>query len=82
MKRFLSQNLFCVPLFAGLSMDKQLLALKPPPINFRKIIVSTNVAETSITIHGVAFVVDTCFTKLNFYDPATGNKDSLQIWRT
>lgn len=55
-------------------MEKQLLALKPSPVNFRKIIVSTNVAETSITIHGVAFVVDSCFTKLNYYDPATGSR--------
>ncbi len=55
-------------------MEKQLLALKPPPIGYRKIIASTNVAETSITIQGVAFVVDSCFMKLNFYNSTTGTE--------
>ena len=42
---------------------------EPAPINKRKIIVSTNIAETSVTIPGVCFVVDSCLTKMAHYDP-------------
>jgi HrpA-like RNA helicase len=38
----------------------------------RRAIVATNIAETSITLEGVRYVVDPCFVRLPFYDPATG----------
>lgn len=54
-----------LPLFAGLSSEEQLRALEPAPKGFRKIIVATNIAETSVTIEGVVYVVDCGFAKVS-----------------
>ena len=40
--------------------------------------VATNIAETSITIENIVYVVDSCFVKIKNYDPAT-NMDSLVV---
>ncbi|KAK2847619.1 hypothetical protein FQN49_005715, partial [Arthroderma sp. PD_2] len=61
-----------VPLYAGLTVEQQLYAFEPAPIDTRKVIVSTNVAEASITIEGIVYVVDCGFSKLRAYDPTTG----------
>jgi len=37
-----------------------------------QVIVATTIAETSVTITGVVYVVDSCFVKLPFYNPLTG----------
>ena len=65
---FKKQSVFCQPCFGGMPMQEQVKIFEPAPFNTRKVIVSTNVAETSITIDGVAFVVDACLTKIKVYD--------------
>ena len=45
----------------------------------RKCIVSTNIAETSLTLDGVMYVVDTGYCKLSVYNPRMG-MNSLQAW--
>jgi len=65
-------QLLPLPLFAGLSNDAQLAVFDPAPENYRKVIVSTNIAEASVTIDGIAFVVDSGFVKLRAYNPHTG----------
>lgn len=50
-------------------MNEQVKIFEPAPFNTRKVIVATNIAETSITIDGVVFVVDCCLTKVRVYDP-------------
>jgi HrpA-like RNA helicase len=47
---------------------------EPAPYNKRKIIVSTNIAESSITIPNVAFVVDCCLTKIKMYEVRTNTE--------
>lgn len=47
-----------VPLYALLPSEKQMLVFKPPPEGHRLVVVSTNVAETSLTIPGIRYVVD------------------------
>lgn len=66
-------HLLPLPFYATLPLQMQQNAFLPPPRGVRrKIIVATTIAETSVTIDGVVFVVDACFVKLAFYNPFTG----------
>lgn len=59
-------------MYAGLSSDHQRKVFEASPENNRKVILSTNIAEASVTIDGIVFVVDCGFAKLRAYDPYTG----------
>ncbi|CAL5873513.1 uncharacterized protein PFLUO_LOCUS7793 [Penicillium psychrofluorescens] len=61
-----------LPLYAGLSTDQQMYVFEPTPDNTRKVIVSTNIAEASVTIDGIVYVIDCGFAKLRAYNPSTG----------
>mmetsp|Transcript_1285 Transcript_1285/g.3788 ORF Transcript_1285/g.3788 Transcript_1285/m.3788 type:complete len:694 (-) Transcript_1285:3142-5223(-) len=63
----LGRQVVAVPLYASLPSDQQIEALEPAPPNRRKVIAATNVAETSLSIDGVAFVVDTLHAKLKSF---------------
>jgi ATP-dependent RNA helicase DDX35 len=65
-------SLIAQPLYSGLAPAAQLAAFAPPPRGCRKVVVATSVAETSITLEGVGFVVDSCFAKATFFDPRAG----------
>lgn len=60
-----------IPLYAGLTSEQQMYAFEPASEGTRKVILSTNVAEASVTIDGIVFVVDSGFVKLRVYDPET-----------
>jgi ATP-dependent RNA helicase DHX37/DHR1 len=47
-----------VPLYSLLPSKKQMLVFEPPPNGSRLVVVATNVAETSLTIPGIKYVVD------------------------
>ncbi|KAL6742839.1 hypothetical protein Aduo_015945 [Ancylostoma duodenale] len=47
-----------VPLFAAMSATSQMKAFEPPPEGHRKVVIATNIAETSLTIPGVRVVID------------------------
>ncbi|KAG1689552.1 Pre-mRNA-splicing factor ATP-dependent RNA helicase DHX15 [Nymphon striatum] len=72
----------CIPLYSTLSKEAQNRINNQPPKGDgaigRKIIISTNIAETSLTIDGVTFVIDSGFTKQKSYDPRT-RIESLQV---
>ncbi|XP_030761090.1 probable ATP-dependent RNA helicase spindle-E [Sitophilus oryzae] len=53
-----------VPLHSSLPNDEQAKAFKPSPKGFRKIILSTNIAESSITVADIGYVIDFCLTKV------------------
>ncbi|KAA8496925.1 putative ATP-dependent RNA helicase DHX57 [Porphyridium purpureum] len=55
--------LFVVELHASLSAEKQALCFSRPPLHRRKVVLATNVAETSITIDDIVFVIDTLRVK-------------------
>ena len=59
-----------LPLFARLSQAEQGLVFEPFPER-RKIVVATNIAETSITIPGIGFVIDSGLAKINSYNTRT-----------
>ena len=59
---------------------EQLKAFVPPPPGQRLIVVATNVAETSITIPGIKYVVDSGREKRRVYDQATGVSSFAVRW--
>lgn len=67
-----AQQLMALPLYAGLSTEQQMYVFEGAPENTRKVIFSTNIAEASVTIEGIVYVVDTGYVKLRAYNPITG----------
>ncbi|KAL1856034.1 hypothetical protein Plec18170_003902 [Paecilomyces lecythidis] len=67
-----AQSLLPLPLYAGLTTEQQLYVFEPAPQNTRKVVVSTNIAEASVTIDGIVYVVDCGYAKLRAYNPNTG----------
>ncbi|KKZ61445.1 hypothetical protein EMCG_03927 [[Emmonsia] crescens] len=65
-------GLLPLPLYAGLTTEQQLYVFEPAPEKTRKVIVSTNIAEASVTIEGIVYVIDCGFAKLRAYSPNTG----------
>lgn len=61
-----------LPIYASLPLDQQMAVFSEAPINHRKIVVATNIAESSITIDGIVFVVDGLFHKVKYYDYKRG----------
>ncbi|XP_074357100.1 putative pre-mRNA-splicing factor ATP-dependent RNA helicase DEAH9 [Apium graveolens] len=66
-----SGGLTILPLYSGLSRADQDLVFSPTPRGKRKVVISTNIAETSLTLEGVVYVVDSGFSKQRFYNPIT-----------
>lgn len=67
-----SPSLLPLPLYAGLTTEQQMYVFEPTPENTRKVIVSTNIAEASVTIDGIVYVIDCGFAKLRAYNPSSG----------
>ena len=69
-----------LPLHSNLSVSDQEKVFDIPPEGVRKCIVSTNIAETSITIDGVRFVVDSGKAKEMSYDTACKMQKLKEFW--
>lgn len=67
-----ASSILPLPMYAGLSTEQQLYVFEPAPENTRKVIVSTNIAEASVTIDGIVYVIDCGFVKLRAFNPTTG----------
>ncbi|KAI0518207.1 P-loop containing nucleoside triphosphate hydrolase protein [Xylaria bambusicola] len=67
-----TQALLPLPLYAGLTTEQQMYVFDAPPESTRKVILSTNIAEASVTIDGIVYVIDSGFVKLRAFDPKTG----------
>ncbi|KAF8525705.1 P-loop containing nucleoside triphosphate hydrolase protein [Gautieria morchelliformis] len=65
-------------LHSGLPTEEQLLVFEPTPRGTRKVVISTNIAEASVTIEGIKYVVDCGFVKIRTYNP-TSALSSLTI---
>ncbi|KAF8349257.1 P-loop containing nucleoside triphosphate hydrolase protein [Amanita rubescens] len=66
------KELIICPIYANLPSEMQAKIFEPTPEGARKVVLATNIAETSITIDGVVFVIDPGFVKQNSYNPRTG----------
>ena len=73
------RELLPIPLYANLTFEKQGRAFVPPPVNCRKVILATNVAETSLTIPNIKFVVDCGLVKEKRYNPVTGMESLTEV---
>ncbi len=60
------------PLHGGLSGPRQDAALRPDPQGRRKVVLATNIAETSLTLDGVRIVVDSGLARMPRFDAARG----------
>ena len=65
-------NVRVLPLLGELDFAAQEQALRPAPHGTRKIVLATNIAETSLTIEGVGAVVDSGLVRRSRFDPASG----------
>lgn len=70
--------LLVLPLYASMPSNKQLKVFEKAPTGYRKVIISTNIAETSITIRGIKYVIDTGMIKSKLYTPST-NVELLKV---
>lgn len=67
-----------LPIYSQLPSDLQAKIFQRAPGGMRKCIVATNIAETSLTVDGIFFVVDPGYCKLKVYNPKIG-MDTLQV---
>ncbi|QJI44034.1 ATP-dependent helicase HrpB [Pseudomonas sp. ADAK2] len=66
-----TQVLLC-PLHGELDLAAQRAAIDPAPAGFRKVVLATNIAETSLTIDGVRVVIDAGLARVPRFDPGSG----------
>ncbi len=74
-------RLLTLPLHGSLTPDEQDAALAPAPAGVRKVVVATNVAETSLTIEGIGLVIDSGLVRMHRYDPRR-NLNALRLEET
>lgn len=60
------------PIYANLPSELQSKIFEPTPAGARKVVLATNIAETSLTIDGIVYVIDPGFVKENIFNPRTG----------
>lgn len=68
----LADDVDLCPLYGALSLDQQQKAIQPSPAGRRKIVLATNIAETSLTIEGIRLVVDSGLERSAQFDPRSG----------
>ena len=66
-----SDILLC-PLHGELDLAAQRAAIEPAPVGLRKVVLATNIAETSLTIDGVRVVIDAGLARVPRFDPGSG----------
>jgi ATP-dependent helicase HrpB len=66
-----SEILLC-PLHGELDLSAQRAAIEPAPVGTRKVVLATNIAETSLTIDGVRVVIDAGLARVPRFDPGSG----------
>ncbi|WP_295418282.1 ATP-dependent helicase HrpB [Sulfurovum sp.] len=66
------QDIFISTLYGNLSKEAQDRAIKAPPKGKRKVVLSTNIAQTSLTIEGIKIVVDSGLQNVSVFNPFSG----------
>ncbi|XP_045533656.1 probable ATP-dependent RNA helicase DHX35 isoform X1 [Pieris brassicae] len=65
-------NLSVLPMYGSLPLYRQIKVFQMGDKNVRKVILATNIAETSVTIPGIVYVIDSGFHRLPYFDPVLG----------
>lgn len=73
------KELVICPIYANLPSELQAKIFEPTPDGARKVILATNIAETSLTIDGIVYVIDPGYVKENMYNPATGMSNLVAV---
>ncbi len=68
-----------MPIYSQLPTDLQAKIFQKAENGMRKVVVATNIAETSLTVDGIKYVIDTGYCKLKVFNPRIG-MDALQIF--
>ncbi|KAJ0836340.1 putative RNA helicase [Helianthus annuus] len=71
-------ELIICPIYANLPTELQAKIFVPTPVGARKVVLATNIAETSLTIDGIKYVIDPGYVKLKSYNTRTGT-ESLRV---
>ena len=66
------RELIILPIYSTLPSDLQAKIFQPTPPGARKVVLATNIAETSLTIDGIVYVIDPGFSKQKSYNARTG----------
>ena len=72
------KELIICPIYANLPSEQQAKIFEDTPKDSRKVVLATNIAETSLTINGICYVVDTGFNKQKSFNARSG-MESLQV---
>ncbi|XP_013188869.2 pre-mRNA-splicing factor ATP-dependent RNA helicase DHX16 isoform X1 [Amyelois transitella] len=72
------KELLILPVYANLPSDMQAKIFEPTPEGARKVVLATNIAETSLTIDNIIYVIDPGFAKQNNFNSKTG-MESLMV---
>ncbi|MGL5600779.1 MAG: ATP-dependent helicase HrpB, partial [Silvania sp.] len=72
LSRRVAADVVLCPLYGALSLTEQRKAIMPAPAGQRKVVLATNIAETSLTIEGIRLVVDSAQERVASFDPRTG----------
>ena len=73
------KELVIVPIYANLPSDMQAKVFEPTPPGARKVVLATNIAETSLTIDNIIYVIDPGFNKQNSYNARTGMESLIVV---
>lgn len=73
-----SSALHILPLYGRLGKEEQERVFHPTPPGKTKVVVSTNIAETSVTIDGITMVIDSGLAKINFYSPKSFTESLIE----
>ena len=66
------RDILLCPLHGELDLSAQRAAIEPAPAGLRKVVLATNIAETSLTIDGVRVVIDAGMARVPRFDPNSG----------
>ncbi|XP_011164448.1 pre-mRNA-splicing factor ATP-dependent RNA helicase DHX16 [Solenopsis invicta] len=72
-------ELLILPVYANLPSDMQVKIFQPTPPGARKVVLATNIAETSLTIDNIVYVIDPGYAKQNNFNPRTGMESLIVV---